>query len=59
MKYRKSVATLWSCYKQLIATICPANSADRQICYCDNTIKMSKELAITTHRFWLQQLSKM
>ena len=55
-KRGKTFKALWPCYKHLMAAICPADSAERQIRYCDTTIKKNKEVSIAAHGYWLQQL---
>ena len=42
-----------------MAAICPPDSAERQIRYCDTTIKKNKEVSIAAHGYQLQQLNKM
>ncbi len=42
-----------------MAAICPPDSAERQIRYCDTTIKKNKEVSIAAHGYRLQQLNNM
>ena len=42
-----------------MAAICPPDSVERQIRYCDTTIKKNREVSITAHGYRLQQLNKM
>ena len=59
VKRGKTFKALWPCYKHLMAAICPPDSAERQIRYCDTTIKKNKEVSIAAHGYRLQQLNNM
>ena len=49
VKRGKYFAALCPCYKHLMAAVCPVDSVERQICYCNTTIKKSKEASIAAH----------